>query len=62
MTHTLVEEDDENVEIKVNPGDSHESQLHRPNPADAFLPIESTFDWMDHALPFALNDGDLFLS
>jgi hypothetical protein len=62
MTHSLIKENAEEGEIKAYLGDGSESPLHHRTQAAVFLRPEGTFDWMDHALPFALNDGDLFLS
>jgi hypothetical protein len=62
MTHSLIKENAEEGEIRVYPGHGSESPLHHRKQAAVFLRAEGTFDWMDHALPFALNDGDVFLS
>jgi hypothetical protein len=59
MTHSLIKESAEEGEIKVYPGDGSASPLQHRKQASVFPHPEDTFDWMDHALPFALNDGDV---
>jgi hypothetical protein len=61
MTHPLIE-GKEGCESKASPGvDRERSPQHRKQ-TYAFPRPEATFDWMDQAQPFRLNDGDVFLS